>query len=133
MDDDGLADYAAKMPTSDFAEFLRVATPISGPLKTHYPVSVRRHYERLTDFPAGYVVVGDAVCSLNPVFGQGMSVAAAEAVLLRDLLDFGRSTVSDEFFAGAAEILDAPWDIAANAAHRYPDTRKYRDHRPATN
>jgi 2-polyprenyl-6-methoxyphenol hydroxylase-like FAD-dependent oxidoreductase len=123
MDDDGLAEFAAKLPPLDLAEFLRTATPIGEPLKTHYAASVRRHYEKLTNFPAGYVVVGDAVCSFNPVFGQGMSVAAAEAVLLRDLLRAGSVNLAADFFAGAAEIVDAPWMIAANADLRYPEAQ----------
>jgi flavin-dependent dehydrogenase len=123
MDDDGLAEFAAKLPPPDLAEFLRTATRISEPLKTHYAVSVRRHYENLTTFPAGYVVVGDAVCSFNPVFGQGMSVAAAEAVLLRDLLRSGNANLAADFFAGAAEIVDVSWMIAVNADLRYPEAK----------
>jgi 2-polyprenyl-6-methoxyphenol hydroxylase-like FAD-dependent oxidoreductase len=123
MDDDGLAEFVAKLPPPDLAEFLRAATRISEPLKTHYPVSVRRHYESLTNFPAGYVVVGDAVCSFNPVFGQGMSVAAAEAVLLRDLLRAGSANLATDLFAGAAEIVDVPWMIAVNADLRYPEAK----------
>jgi 2-polyprenyl-6-methoxyphenol hydroxylase-like FAD-dependent oxidoreductase len=123
MDDDGLAEFAAKLPTRDFADFLHTATRISEPLKTHYPVSVRKHYERVTNFPAGYLVVGDALCSFNPIFGQGMSVAAAEAVFLRDLLRSGGADLASDFFAGAAEIIDVPWLIAVNADLRYPQAK----------
>jgi 2-polyprenyl-6-methoxyphenol hydroxylase-like FAD-dependent oxidoreductase len=123
MDDDGFAEFAAKLPTRDFADFLRTATRISDPLKLHYPVSVRKHYERLTDFPAGYLVVGDALCSFNPIFAQGMSVAAAEAVLLRDLLSAGSVNLAADFFGGAAEIIDVPWLIAVNADLRYPQAK----------
>jgi 2-polyprenyl-6-methoxyphenol hydroxylase-like FAD-dependent oxidoreductase len=120
MDDDGLAEFVDKLPTRDFADFLRTATRISDPVKAHYPFSVRRHYERLTDFPAGYLVVGDALCSFNPIFAQGMSVAAAEAVLLRDLFLAGSKNPAAEFFAAAAEIIDVPWLTAVNADLRYP-------------
>jgi 2-polyprenyl-6-methoxyphenol hydroxylase-like FAD-dependent oxidoreductase len=123
MDDDGLAEFAAKLPTRDFADFLRTATRISDPLKTHYPFSVRKHYERLTDFPAGYLVVGDALCSFNPIFAQGMSVAAAEAILLRDLFLAGSENPAAEFFTAAAEIIDVPWLTAVNADLRYPQAK----------
>lgn len=123
MDDDGLVDLAGKLPTRDFTDFLRTATRTGDPLKTHYRVSVRRHYERLTEFPAGYLVVGDALCSFNPIFAQGMSVAAAEAVLLRDLLHAGCVNVAAEFFEGAAKIIDVPWLIAVNADLRYPQCK----------
>jgi 2-polyprenyl-6-methoxyphenol hydroxylase-like FAD-dependent oxidoreductase len=123
MDDDGLAEFAGKLPTRDFADFLRTATRISDPVKAHYPFSVRKHYEKLTDFPAGYLVVGDALCSFNPVFAQGMSVAAAEAILLRDLLLAGSANPAADFFAAAAEIIDVPWLTAVNADLRYPQAK----------
>jgi 2-polyprenyl-6-methoxyphenol hydroxylase-like FAD-dependent oxidoreductase len=123
MDDDGLAEFVDKLPTRDFADFLRTATRITDPVKAHFPFSVRKHYERLTDFPAGYLVVGDALCSFNPIFAQGMSVAAAEAVLLRDLFLAGSKNPAAEFFAAAAEIIDVPWLTAVNADLRYPQAK----------
>jgi 2-polyprenyl-6-methoxyphenol hydroxylase-like FAD-dependent oxidoreductase len=114
MDDAGVTEYCATMPTDELADFIRTATPISEPTKAHYRASVRRHYESMTQFPDGYLVMGDAVCSFNPVYGQGMSVAASEAVLLRDLLVTDRPALAKDFFAGASNIIDIPWIIAAS-------------------
>ena len=52
-----------------------------------------------------------------------MSVAAPEAILLRDLLGSGTANLAADFFAGAAKIIDVPWVIAVNADLRYPQAK----------
>jgi 2-polyprenyl-6-methoxyphenol hydroxylase-like FAD-dependent oxidoreductase len=85
-----------------------------------FPASVRHRYERLTSFPAGLLVIGDAVCSFNPVYGQGMTVAATEAVTLRGLL--ARRAVPDarRYFRAIAAVIDVPWDVAVGADLAFP-------------
>jgi hypothetical protein len=62
--------------------------------------------------PAGLLVLGDAVCCLNPVYGQGMTVAAQEALALRTTLDDGRAPDARRFFREIARIVAGPWGIA---------------------
>jgi hypothetical protein len=71
-------------------------------------------------FPEGYVVIGDAVCSFNPIYGQGMSVAAMEAKALDDVLAAGRGRLAPRFFAKARAIVDIPWTIATGEDLRFP-------------
>jgi hypothetical protein len=75
---------------------------------------VRRHYERLDRFPDGLVVTGDAVASFNPIYGQGMSVAALDALVLHHELDHadGLSGLGPRFFERVGEIVDEPWRLA---------------------
>jgi 2-polyprenyl-6-methoxyphenol hydroxylase-like FAD-dependent oxidoreductase len=84
------------------------------------PCSVRRRFETLDGFPGGLLPVGDAICRFNPAFGQGMSVVAQEAGVLRRLLDARSSQarpldgLAPAFFAAIEEVLAAPWSVAEN-------------------
>ncbi|MBS2538414.1 FAD-binding monooxygenase [Catenulispora sp. NF23] len=121
-DASGLAAFAASLPNSAFADFLPTATLIDGPIKNRYPSTVRKHYEKLGSFPQGFLVIGDALCSFNPVYGQGMSVAAMEALLLRDVVSAESGDTAKEFFRKAARIIEIPWTIAAGSDMRHPES-----------
>lgn len=112
---DGFLAFTRSLPVPDIYDAVRRATPTldSGTFK--FPASVRRHYERLTRFPANFLVMGDAVCSFNPVYGQGMSVAALETLALRRQLESGAPPDFRRFFQEVAGAVDAPWEFAAGA------------------
>jgi len=67
-----------------------------------------RRYDRMNDFPAGFLVIGDALCSLNPIYGQGMTMAALEAVALQDYLRDGIEE-PQRFFRAAASLIGPVW------------------------
>jgi 2-polyprenyl-6-methoxyphenol hydroxylase-like FAD-dependent oxidoreductase len=119
-DPDGFAAFAATLPVPDVFEVVADAEPLGDVLLARYPASVRRRYERMDRFPDGYLVTGDAVCGFNPVYGQGMSVAALEALALRECLRAGPAGLATRFFAKAARIIDIPWGIAVGADLRFP-------------
>lgn len=122
MDDDALLRFAESLPVDDFANFLRTATRITDPVKMRYPTSVRRHYEELDEFPSGYLVVGDAVCSFNPVYGHGMTIAALSAVLLRDLLKMGLEDLAQRFFQAVTGPIDTAWTVATRSDARFAES-----------
>jgi len=112
--------YLATLPTREIHDVVAKAEPLTDYIRYRYDSSLRRRYERLTRFPKGYLVFGDAICSFNPVYGKGMTVAAQEAVTLRDVLRAGSENLSTRFFKAAAKIVDIPWDIAVGNDLRHP-------------
>ena len=116
----GFDAFVAGLPTADIAAAIAGAEPLDDPVPFRFPASVRHRYERLTDFPAGLLVIGDAVCSFNPVYGQGMTVAATEAMTLHGLL--ARHAVPDarRYFRAIAAAIDVAWDIAVGADLAFP-------------
>ena len=116
----GFDDFVAGLPSGSIAAAIAGAEPLDDPVPFRFPASVRHRYERLGAFPAGLLVIGDAVCSFNPVYGQGMTVAASEAITLRVLL--ARRAVPDarRYFRAIAAPINVAWDIAAGADLAFP-------------
>ncbi len=120
-DDAGFRAFAASLPAPDIAAVLDDAEPCSDAVAYHYPASQRRRYDRLRRFPEGYLVFGDAVCSFNPVYGQGMSMAAIEAAALDDCLRRGaRDTLAHRFFQAIARPIESAWRASAESDLRFP-------------
>ncbi|WP_235631468.1 FAD-dependent oxidoreductase [Mycolicibacterium fortuitum] len=109
---------------------LRDATPVGQISISRSTAAAWRRYDRIAQLPDGFVVVGDALCNLNPLHGQGMTMAALQALALRDCLRSGRSDIPRRFYRLAAEQVAPVW--AANRAHDRAapaDTRRSRRHR----
>jgi 2-polyprenyl-6-methoxyphenol hydroxylase-like FAD-dependent oxidoreductase len=113
-------DFVASLPSADIADAIAGAGPLDDPVPFRFPASVRHRYERLAAFPAGLLVIGDAVCSFNPVYGQGVTVAAVEAMILRELLARGGMPGARRYFRAIAAAIDVPWDIAVGADLAFP-------------
>lgn len=115
----GFVDYAKKLAVPDFARIAQHARPLTEVVPFRIEGSRRRHYERLR-MPDGILPIGDAICSFNPIFGQGMSVAALEAVALDEELQRGGAGFTRRYLKRAASLVDAPWEVAAGADLNFP-------------
>lgn len=111
---EAFTEYAHTLAVPDLYEIIRAGTPAGDGATFRCPTYVRRRFEGL-DFPSGFLVLGDAACAFNPVYGQGMAVAAAAAVALRDHLREPGGPDPLQFFAAQSRLLDAPWALAAGA------------------
>ncbi|MFE6700266.1 hypothetical protein [Streptomyces sp. NPDC057718] len=126
-----LAGYARDRPGSDADAFLARMRQCVAPLREvadncamigdvatfHFAAGQRRSFSRLRRFPGGLIVVGDALCSVNPVYGQGLTLAALEANCLAAYL---RSTTSWRnpavgYFRRAEAVVEAAWQISSLA------------------
>jgi hypothetical protein len=118
---DGFIAYARSCVSPAIADAIEGLTPLDEGMTYRFPANRRRHYERLTEFPEGLLVTGDALCAFDPVYGQGMTVAALEAKELGLCLAEGRTDLARRFHGLAAEHIDTPWTIAVGAAPRAAD------------
>lgn len=128
-DPDGFMDYLQHLRTPTIYNAVRNARRLGEIARFRFPESRCRHYEQLSSFPRGLLPLGDAICRFNPVYGQGMSVAAQEAQALGQLLSVQETApnpldgLAPPFFAKAAEIIETPWAMAALPDLIYPETR----------
>src|SRR6202008_2659331 len=90
------------------------------------PSSQWRRYDQMERFPAGLLVCGDAMCSFNPIYGQGMSVAAMDAVALREGLRGGTADLSRGYFRAAAKSIGVAWGLAAGSDLTFPEVEGHR-------
>jgi 2-polyprenyl-6-methoxyphenol hydroxylase-like FAD-dependent oxidoreductase len=123
-DEEGFLDFARSLPEPDVYDAIRRAEPVSPIVVHRFPHNLRRHYERLDSMPAGLVVLGDAFCSFNPIYGQGMTSAALGAATLGDVLK--ETSTSDveaigrRFHSRFGRILDGVWLQTTSEDLRFP-------------
>lgn len=111
-DYDGLMAWLKSLPAKDVYETLRYADPIDKAMPFKFPTTLRRHYHKLRRFPEGLLVTGDAVTTFNPVYAQGMSVAALCALVIRRHLHSGAAPVPQDYFRDlAADAIDQAWEM----------------------
>jgi 2-polyprenyl-6-methoxyphenol hydroxylase-like FAD-dependent oxidoreductase len=122
--------YAQDLRTPTVHRAIAHATRLGEIVRYGFPESVWRQYARVPDFPRGLLPFGDSVCRFNPVYGQGMSVAALEACRLREVLGtLGRAggapldDLAPAFFAETEALIEAPWAMAAVPDFVHPMTR----------
>ncbi|MGW4087011.1 NAD(P)/FAD-dependent oxidoreductase [Streptomyces sp. NPDC004822] len=122
-DPDAFVDFALGLGDPIIGELLKNAEPISDVATTRSTANHRRYYEKMKAWPDGFIVLGDAIASYNPVYGHGLTVAAQCAIAVRDVL---RSTsltapgTAQSLQRAAAKPVAAAWDLAVGQDAFYP-------------
>jgi 2-polyprenyl-6-methoxyphenol hydroxylase-like FAD-dependent oxidoreductase len=131
-DEQGYEQFAARLSSQSLTRALAHAEPISPISGNRAMANVFRRYDQLANPPRGFVAVGDGVCAFNPIYGQGMSSAAACASILRDVLRKRGKKPGFEraFFAAQAAFLTSVWNLATGADFAWPTTEGERPRLP---
>ncbi len=118
-DEASFRERVRQLRTPTIHDAIKSARRLGGIHRFALPESCRRHYERLPGFPDGLLPIGDAICRFNPIYGQGMSVAALEACILKDLLRARRGErqpltgLGPAFIAAVQPVVEAAWSMSA--------------------
>ncbi|MCA2206961.1 NAD(P)/FAD-dependent oxidoreductase [Nocardia rosealba] len=117
-DDQGFRAYAASLSAPDIHTIVVGSDALGEPVPYRFRTAVRRRFDRQSAAPAGLLVLGDAQCAFNPLYAQGMTVAALQAAALRDCLD--ADDLPARFYAAAADAVAVAWQLAAGSDLRHP-------------
>jgi 2-polyprenyl-6-methoxyphenol hydroxylase-like FAD-dependent oxidoreductase len=116
-----MLEFAASAAPDHVVAALHSGRPI-GDVARHRIHSNRwRRYDKLRRLPSGLLAIGDAICSFNPIYGQGMTVAAMDALVLRDCLRDDGPDLPRRFFASAAKGIGVAWQMAVGSDLALPE------------
>lgn len=110
-----LLDLAATLAPSNVTAALQSAEILGDLAQYRIPSNRWRRYDKLARLPAGLLVFADAICSFNPIYGQGMTVAALEAEVLRDCLRAGDRNLPRRFHGKSAKQIRVAWRTAVGS------------------
>jgi 2-polyprenyl-6-methoxyphenol hydroxylase-like FAD-dependent oxidoreductase len=121
-------DHVQGLRTATIYDTIRRAKPVGGTRHFGFPANIWRHFETLAKMPRGIIPLGDAFCRFNPVYGQGMTVAVQQAVLLHNCLSSAQRSedpigdAQKKFFAEVSPLIAAAWAQSAVADFNFPGT-----------
>jgi len=129
-DESGFRAFARSLQSPKINDLIKDAERISEISHYRFPCSIRRHYELLDAVPERFIVMGDALASFNPLYAQGMTSGALQALALQNLLNERAQQEKQqlqglprEFFRNASQVVNTPWMLAAHSDFAYPQTK----------
>jgi 2-polyprenyl-6-methoxyphenol hydroxylase-like FAD-dependent oxidoreductase len=119
----GMLSFAQEYTPAHVLAAVRAAEPLGEVIRHRMPSSQWRRYDKMRRFPEGLLVCGDAICSFDPIYGQGMTVSALDAVALRDCLVRGRHDLARRYFRAAAKSIGVAWRMGAGSDLAFPEVQ----------
>ena len=119
----GMVSFAQEYTPAHVLAAVRAAEPLGEVIRHRMPCSQWRRYDKMRRFPEGLLVCGDAICSFDPIYGQGMTVSALDAVALRDCLVRGRHDLARRYFRAAAKSIGVAWRMGAGSDLAFPEVQ----------
>jgi 2-polyprenyl-6-methoxyphenol hydroxylase-like FAD-dependent oxidoreductase len=110
----GFTSFAHSLKLPEIAAVIERGEPVDDGQRYHFPASIRRRYDLTERFPHGLLPFADSISGFNPVYGQGMTVAALEADILDRYLERGTIGLFRRFMDGASPVIDAAWKLACS-------------------
>ena len=117
----GMLRYMEDFTPAHVMSALWSAEPLREVAQYRTPSSRWRRYDKMRRFPAGLVVFGDAIASFDPIYGQGMTVAALQAVALEHCLRQGPDDLAARYFRAAAKPIGVAWKLAVGGDLAVPE------------
>jgi 2-polyprenyl-6-methoxyphenol hydroxylase-like FAD-dependent oxidoreductase len=119
----GMLSFAQEYAPAHVLAAVRAAEPLGEVIRHRMPSSQWRRYDKMRRFPEGLLVCGDAICSFDPTYGQGMTVSALDAVALRECLVRGRHDLARRYFRAAAKSIGVAWRLSAGSDLAFPEVQ----------
>jgi flavin-dependent dehydrogenase len=123
-DDSNFIELAKKLPKPDIYEEIKNAAPLSKTSVYKVPHITWNHVDQIKNLPEGLLLIGDTICRIDPVFGQGMSIAVLEALALQKLFQKSQNIkqITKSFHKRAEKIISPIWSMVIAEDFRYPET-----------
>ncbi|OBI63245.1 NAD(P)/FAD-dependent oxidoreductase [Mycobacterium sp. E796] len=119
----GMLSYAEDYGPAHLLAAVRAGEPLGPVVQHRMPSSQWRRYDKMRRLPDGLLACGDAICSFNPIYGQGMTVAALDAVALRDCLRRGVTDLPRRYFRDTAKTIGQAWRTGATSDLTFPEVQ----------
>jgi 2-polyprenyl-6-methoxyphenol hydroxylase-like FAD-dependent oxidoreductase len=119
----GMLSFAKEYGPAHLLAAVRTGEPLGPVVQHRMPSSQWRRYDKMRRLPDGLLACGDAICSFNPIYGQGMSVAALDAMALRDCLRGGVTDLPRRYFRATAKAIGVAWSTGATSDLAFPEVQ----------